>query len=66
MDKKEKLSPSRREFLKSAGLGAGVAAVAATVLSPAEATARPTLTDEKTAAYRETDHVKKYYELAGM
>ncbi len=64
MDKKEKQLPSRRDFLKTAGMGAGVAAVAGAVLSPAEAMAKPNLQDNKSTGYRETEHIRKYYELA--
>lgn len=55
-------SRARREFFKTAGLGAGAAAVAgalggAAVPAPAEAAAQPD-------GYRETAHVKRFYELA--
>lgn len=63
MSKKEITSIKRRDFLRAAGLGsvAGAAAVA-TGIGSAEA-ASP---DEPTGGggYRETAHVKKYYELA--
>lgn len=52
----------RRSFLKLAGLGAvsgGAALVAETKPAEASAEARPA-----DALYRETDHVKRYYELA--
>jgi hypothetical protein len=50
----------RRNFLKLAGLGglSGAAAVAAGA-TPAEAKAEPPQGD----GYRETEHVKKVYEL---
>jgi len=64
MDKNKSKSPSRREFLKTASLGVGVAAVTSGVLSAGEAMAAPSLKDEKTSGYRETEHVKKYYESA--
>ncbi len=66
MDNKKKQSPSRREFLKTAGMGAGVAAVASVVLSPAEVMAKPALQDGKAAGYHETEHIRKYYESARM
>ena len=58
---KEIRSTSRRDLLKLAGLAVGVAGAAAAT-SPAKAAApvaRP-----KDGGYRETDHVRKYYELA--
>lgn len=53
---------ARRDLLKLAGLGgvaAGTAAIAASGEAEA-ATAPPT----RNAGYRETAHVRKYYELA--
>ena len=64
MDKKKKQSPSRREFLKTAGLSAGVAAVAGVVLSPAEVAAQPSLQNDKSVGYHETEHIRKFYESA--
>ena len=52
----------RREFLKLAGLGsvAGAAALVAGE-SPAQADEKA---PSKRSLYRETDHVRKYYELS--
>ena len=63
--KKPKAIP-RREFLKSAGLTTGAVGAAA-VLSgvPAEAAIMPGA-GKKSTAYRETEHVLKYYELARL
>ncbi len=63
--KKTKAIP-RREFLKSAGLTTGAVGAAA-VLSgvPAEAATMPGA-DKKSAGYRETEHVLKYYDLARL
>jgi len=60
MSQKEKAPVNRRDFFRKVGLGAGAAAVGlstseARAAAPAEAPAK---------GYRETDHVKKYYELA--
>ena len=63
MDKKKSATPSRREFLKTAGVG--VAAVAGGIVSADDAEAA-TLQDEKKTGYRETEHVKKYYDSARM
>ncbi|MFQ5773289.1 MAG: formate dehydrogenase [Kiloniellaceae bacterium] len=62
MSKKTTASIGRRDFFRSVGLGAGVAAVglsASTVKAAA-----PSKASAKGAGYRETDHVKKFYELA--
>ena len=55
----EKVETDRRGFLKLAGLGtvAGGAAIASSV-APAEADQAV----DKTSGYRETDHVRTFYE----
>lgn len=62
-NKKPPESPTRRQFFKTAGLGtvaaAGVAVVGANV-APAEAKTAPS----DGQGYRETAHVKRYYDLA--
>ena len=60
-----KTPPSRRDFVRAAGLGvgaavAGAASLSVTAVKPAEAAAPK----GKNAGYRETEHVKRYYELA--
>ncbi|MCP5366164.1 MAG: twin-arginine translocation signal domain-containing protein [Hyphomicrobiales bacterium] len=67
MSEDRKAAPiARRQFLKTAGLGAGAAGVAATALAvkapEADAAAAPA--GKPRAGYRETDHVRRYYELA--
>jgi nitrous oxide reductase len=65
MDKQAKAtSPARRAFLKTAGLSAGAAAasVAGSALDAAPAAAVPAAGDGET--YRETAHVKRFYDLA--
>lgn len=64
MKKERKPSSGRREFLKAAGLGVGVAAVASKVLSADRASAQPARNERNDAGYSETKHVEKYYELA--
>lgn len=62
---------ARRKFMRSAGLGLGAAGAAAAYLGrggtgDAEA-AEPTKLDGKAktkAGYQETDHVRRYYQLA--
>jgi hypothetical protein len=61
-DRKEKQTQSRRDFFKKAGLGAGAAAALA-VAGGQEAKADGVRPDG-TLGYRETDHVKRVYELA--
>ena len=63
MKKTENKALQRREFLKTAtmvGVASGVAAVSLKG-KPAKAAK---LSSDGHAGYRETDHVKKYYELA--
>ena len=66
--KKDLKSPERRDFFKKAGLGIGVAGAVAVGLSSEQAKAAVNSDgrskDKKKSAYRETDHVKRYYELA--
>ena len=62
MSKKEEINAGRRDFFKKAGLGAGAAAVAMTASQAGAVEAvSPT---SKGAGYTETDHVRKFYELA--
>lgn len=60
--RKEKQQVARRDLLKIAGLG-GVAGAAAIATSAGKAEAA---VEEggKGSGYRETEHVRKYYELA--
>ena len=64
MSIKKNGSPSRRDFIKTAGIGVGVAAVASGVLSASDVEAASSITTDKNTDYRETEHVKKYYESA--
>ncbi|HSR71553.1 MAG TPA: hypothetical protein VLL72_04165 [Kiloniellales bacterium] len=64
MSKTTTTAIDRRDFFRKAGLGAGVAGAAAAGLSASKAgAAEPTKGGSK-AGYRETAHVKKFYELA--
>ncbi len=59
---KAKAETDRRSFLKLAGAGVvGTGAVAASTIVPAEA---KTDTPADGDGYRETEHVRRYYELA--
>ena len=65
MSKKNQTSMGRRDFFRKAGLGAGTVGAAAIGLSAKQGTAaEPVKTSPKSAGYRDTAHVKKYYELA--
>ncbi|MBK0397651.1 twin-arginine translocation signal domain-containing protein [Limibaculum sp. M0105] len=55
----DKATASRRDFLRLAGLAAPAAAVTVVTGKPAEA-AVPSASD----GYRETEHVRKFYESA--
>jgi hypothetical protein len=64
-DKKEAKSLARREFLKTAGLTTGAVGAAAVALTSPTAKAADTNPAKRgKAGYRETEHVRRYYELA--
>lgn len=58
---KEVTLAARREFFRKAGLGAGALGAAAMLLGSGEE-AEAAVADRK--GYQETEHVKRYYELA--
>ena len=62
MSKKKTASIDRRDFFRKVGLGAGAAAVGVAASTAQAAT--PEKDPAKGAGYRETEHVKTYYELA--
>ncbi|RDD62876.1 ubiquinol-cytochrome c reductase iron-sulfur subunit N-terminal domain-containing protein [Ferruginivarius sediminum] len=65
MKDKEAKSKARRDFFRKAGLGAGALGAAAAGLGGRSAEAAiDGSAGKKTKGYRETAHVKKYYELA--
>jgi hypothetical protein len=65
MDKQPKAtSPARRAFLKTAGLGAGAAAASAATAVAIDATPAAAAAQGEGETYRETAHVKRFYELA--
>ena len=67
-EEKSLKSPSRRAFFTKAGAGVGAAGVVAVVgLSDKSAQAGvKSENDFKKSAYRETEHVKRYYDLARL
>ena len=63
MERERKTTLGRREFLRTLGAGATVAAAAATPLAD-EARADTESNDEKRKSrYRETEHVKTFYRV---
>ena len=60
---KSKTETSRRDFLKAAGVTGAAAGAAAVALSGKNVAAAVPESGKK-ASYRETEHVKTYYELA--
>jgi hypothetical protein len=65
MSKKAAAKLGRRDFFRKAGLGAGVAGAAAVGLAASKGQAAvPGKDAAKGDGYRETEHVKKFYELA--
>ncbi len=65
MSKKAAADLNRRDFFRKASLGVGAAGAAVAGLSASKAkAAEPAKSSSTGAGYRETDHVKKYYELA--
>ena len=62
MTKASKTSLARRDFLKTLGVGAGVAA-AAPVLTGSAAADSETNEEKRKSRYQETDHVKTFYRV---
>ena len=62
MSDTNKSKVGRREFLRTLGAGATLAATTAVPLAT-EAAATETDADKKKARYRETDHVKTFYRV---
>jgi hypothetical protein len=62
MKEQDKKAVGRREFLRTLGASAGVAAVAATPIAAAPAAAQ-TEDAKKKARYQDTDHVKTFYRV---
>jgi hypothetical protein len=64
MKQEGKTAVGRREFLRTIGAGAGLAATAAVPLAT-KAAASESDADKKKARYRESDHVKTFYRVNG-
>ncbi len=64
-EQKDIKSVKRRAFMKKAGIGVGAVGAVAVGLSKTSAAAAPgTGAKPGESRYRETEHVKKYYETA--
>ncbi|HLS69270.1 MAG TPA: formate dehydrogenase [Kiloniellales bacterium] len=61
MKDKEVASAARREFFRKAGLGVGALGAAAVTLGAGDEAEAAV---EKPNGYQESEHVKRYYELA--
>jgi gas vesicle protein len=59
---KPKVDASRRSFLKTAGLASAAGAAAPLIGAPREAEAMRAKPNQRAPRYRESEHVKKYYE----
>ncbi len=59
----EKTAVGRREFLRTLGAGAGLAAVSAAPLATVAKADTENDSDKKKSRYRETDHVKTFYRV---
>jgi hypothetical protein len=64
-ERKQAQAVSRRSFIRLAGQGAGAAGVGAVSLATGSA-AKAEEPPAPQQGYRETDHVRAYYELARM
>jgi hypothetical protein len=64
MSTKDSATVGRRDFFRKAGLGAGAVGAAAVGISTAGAKAAEPAKSPNAAGYRETEHVKKFYELS--
>jgi hypothetical protein len=64
MKRNDKATVGRREFLRTLGAGAGLAATAAVPLAT-KAEAAESDADKKKTRYRETEHVKTFYRVNG-
>lgn len=62
--REEKPQVSRRGVLRGLGLGAAGAAAAATLVRSADAAPTAPASEPQSGGYRESDHVRRVYELA--
>lgn len=64
MKKSEDQALARRDFFKKAGLGLGAAGAAAVTMVAGEGEAAEVAKSDNSAGYRDSAHVKTFYELA--
>ena len=63
MNEKKEDKAGRRDFLRGTATGTLLAAAALTVAAPGKAWAKPETKEErKKSRYKETDHVKRFYQ----
>ena len=62
--REDKPQVSRRGILRGLGLSAAGAAAAATIVRSADAAPMAPASDSRPGGYRESDHVRRVYELA--
>jgi hypothetical protein len=63
MKQQDKKTVGRREFLRTMGAGAGVAAVASTPMAATTASAQQKEDPKTKARYQNSDHVKTFYRV---
>jgi hypothetical protein len=63
MKKDHKQGLGRRDFLRTLGAGAGVAAASAGPLAPAARADTETNEEKRKSRYKETEHVKTFYRV---
>ena len=63
MKQEDKKAVGRREFLRTMGAGAGVAAVAASPMAATTASAQQKEDPRTKARYQNSDHVKTFYRV---
>jgi hypothetical protein len=63
MKKERKNMLGRRDFLRTLGAGAGVAAASAGPLATAARSDTETNDEKRKSRYKETEHVKTYYRV---
>jgi hypothetical protein len=63
MKKSEERKVGRREFLRTLGAGAGVAAATAVPAATSALADSENASDKRKSRYKETDHVKTFYRV---
>ncbi|MPZ55538.1 MAG: twin-arginine translocation signal domain-containing protein [Rhizobiales bacterium] len=63
MKTEKKATVGRRDFLRTLGLGTGIAVAAVTPLATEAVADSESSSDRRKARYKETDHVKAFYRV---